>query len=164
MSDQIYFDGKRFVSASDASLHSGLTRDYVAKLCRDGKVNGRRVGKNWYVEHSALQDFLVSQEYARTKRREELSAVRAREYHGGDVVAENPPAVRKADAASTINKVGSDVHMSGRSFVRTEREVVGDSISARTSHMQNAFASIAASKSPHALRQASGFTMTPGGC
>src|SRR3989344_2032937 len=59
MSDEIFFDGKRYISAHDAASSSDLTRDYIARLCRDGRVTGRRIGKNWYVEHASLKDFLI---------------------------------------------------------------------------------------------------------
>src|SRR3989338_1143413 len=80
MSDEIFFDGVRYISASHAAEYSDFTRDYVARLCRDGKVRGRRVGKNWYVDNNSLSDFLLSQEYSRGQRRESLAAERAQEY------------------------------------------------------------------------------------
>src|SRR3989344_3831283 len=81
MSDEIFFNGVRFVSAQEAAEISNLTRDYVARLCRDGRVRGRRIGKNWYVDELALKDFLVQQEYIKAKRREELVRERQEEYN-----------------------------------------------------------------------------------
>src|SRR3989344_6161189 len=82
MSDAIFFDGKKYISANEASLSAGFTRDYIARLCRDGKVRGRRIGKNWYVEGGSLQSFLVGQEYAKSLRSESLSHERRLEYRG----------------------------------------------------------------------------------
>ena len=45
MIDEVFFDGVRYVSANDAALSAGLTRDYVTKMCRLGKFDGRHVGK-----------------------------------------------------------------------------------------------------------------------
>lgn len=59
MIDEVFFDGVRYVSANDAALSAGLTRDYVTKMCRLGKFDGRHVGKNWYVEHTSFQNFLI---------------------------------------------------------------------------------------------------------
>ncbi|OGG45496.1 hypothetical protein A2673_02460, partial [Candidatus Kaiserbacteria bacterium RIFCSPHIGHO2_01_FULL_50_13] len=81
MSDEIFFNGVRFISAQEAGEISNFTRDYVARLCRDGRVRGRRVGKNWYVDESALKEFLVQQEYVKARRREELASERVQEYH-----------------------------------------------------------------------------------
>src|SRR3989344_6060360 len=81
MSDEIFFDGKRYISANEAGISVGFTRDYIARLCRDGKISGRRVGKHWYVEQASLKDFLVTQEYAKSRRSESLTEERIREYH-----------------------------------------------------------------------------------
>src|SRR3990167_10423398 len=81
MSDEITIDGITYVSTGDASIHLGLSRDYIARLCRDGKVRGRRIGKNWYVDHNSFQSFLVGQEYAKSRRNESLVQERRREYH-----------------------------------------------------------------------------------
>ncbi|MDP3645533.1 MAG: helix-turn-helix domain-containing protein, partial [bacterium] len=86
MSDEIYFDGIKYVSANEAASLVGLTRDYIARLCKEGKVLGRRIGKQWYVSQNALHTFILAQEYTRAKRREELVEIRKREYLGaGDV-------------------------------------------------------------------------------
>src|SRR3989338_11074906 len=81
MSDEIFFDGKRYISANEAGISAGFTRDYIARLCRDGKISGRRVGKHWYVEQASLKNFLVTQEYAKSRRSESLAEERVREYH-----------------------------------------------------------------------------------
>ncbi|MEK7093336.1 MAG: hypothetical protein AAB927_02520, partial [Patescibacteria group bacterium] len=80
MSNEIFFDGKQYISANDASALSGLTRDYIARLCREGKLLGKRVGKNWYAENASLRSFLVGQEYNKSLRREALARERAQEY------------------------------------------------------------------------------------
>ena len=80
MSDEIFFNGVRFVSAQEAAEISNLTRDYVARLCRHGLVRGRRVGKNWYVDELALKEFLIQQEYTKAKRRVELAQERVQAY------------------------------------------------------------------------------------
>ncbi len=80
MSDQIFFDGQRYVSAADASAAAHLSRDYIARLCRENKVRGKRIGKNWYVDEQSLTDFVTEQERVKAERRELLSEERAREY------------------------------------------------------------------------------------
>src|SRR3989338_379435 len=85
MNSEIYFDGKQYISANDASALSGLTRDYVARLCRGGKMSGKRIGKNWYVENASLRSFLVGQEYSKSLRRESLARERVQEYRAADV-------------------------------------------------------------------------------
>src|SRR3989344_5722757 len=89
MTDEILFDGVKHIAAIEAAGSSGLTRDYVARLCREGKIRGRQVGKNWYVVEDSLSSFLVNQSYLKATRREELTRARLSEYHstskfGGD--------------------------------------------------------------------------------
>src|SRR5882757_1003492 len=81
MTDEIFFDGVRYIPASEAASESDLTRDYIARLCKENKIVGRRVGKkNWYVNLESLKSFLIDQEHARTKRRRELTRSRVKEY------------------------------------------------------------------------------------
>jgi hypothetical protein len=49
-SDEILFDGVRFLPARDIARTHGYVRDYVARLCREGKVAGRQLGRPWYVD------------------------------------------------------------------------------------------------------------------
>src|SRR3989338_7263551 len=79
-SDEIFFDAVQYVSTSSAASLSNLTRDYIARLCREGKLVSRRVGKNWYISHPPLQSFLVEHAYSLDKQREELAQQRVMEY------------------------------------------------------------------------------------
>jgi len=85
MSDAISFDGVQYISAGEAADRLGLTRDYIARLCRDGKVRGRRIGKNWYADEETLLSFVVNQEYTKTHRRELLTKDRVQEYRGAQI-------------------------------------------------------------------------------
>ncbi|KKW23449.1 MAG: Hemagluttinin family protein, partial [Candidatus Kaiserbacteria bacterium GW2011_GWB1_52_6] len=80
MSDEIFFDGIRLIAASDAALQSGLTRDYIARLCKKKKISGRQIGKNWYVNFESLKSFVIAQEHARSRRRRTLTKERTEEY------------------------------------------------------------------------------------
>ena len=80
MSEEIFFDGVQYTPAASAARTVARTRDYIAHICKEGKVRGRRVGKNWYVDIAQLRRFLVEQESLLVQRREELSRRRAEEY------------------------------------------------------------------------------------
>ena len=55
MSDNIFFDGVKYISANDAATSSGFTRDYIGKLCRTGKVKERESGKiGMSITHRAI--------------------------------------------------------------------------------------------------------------
>ena len=81
MTDEIFFNGIRYLSSTQAAQNSGLNPDYVAQLCRGNKIYGRRIGRNWYVSDESLSSFLVSQSYQKSLRREELARERVNEYH-----------------------------------------------------------------------------------
>ena len=87
MNNEIFFDGKQYISAHDASELSGLTRNYVARLCRSGKLQGKQIGKNWYIENAGLRAFLVGQEYSKSLRREALARERVKEYRSLDAAS-----------------------------------------------------------------------------
>ena len=46
MNEPTFFDGIPFYTAADAGVISDLSRDYIARLCRENKIVGKRVGKN----------------------------------------------------------------------------------------------------------------------
>ena len=76
-------DGKEFLSAADAGQQFGYTSDYVSKLAREGKINGKKIGNAWFVEERSLSSFIVSKKKQEEERRQELRRQRQEEYHNG---------------------------------------------------------------------------------
>ena len=104
--DEIFFDGIRYISAVAAAQESNLTRDYIARLCREGKIKAKRLGKIWYVEHPTLQSFLLEHRFALNRKYKELAEQRAREYGAGINSARSPlenplSSQRKAEVQKT---------------------------------------------------------------
>ncbi|MCR4325218.1 MAG: hypothetical protein NUV59_00210, partial [Patescibacteria group bacterium] len=85
MSDEIFFDGVRYIAAREAADEAGFTRDYIARLCKEGRIVGRRAGKNWYVNPISLKSFSVEQQHARALRSKQLVRERAQEYRVSDI-------------------------------------------------------------------------------
>lgn len=73
-------NGERYISAAEAGAFSGFTRDYIAKMCREGKLAATRVGKGWFVSETALKELLTSHEYEKGLRRKRIAEERRREY------------------------------------------------------------------------------------
>ena len=73
MRDIQFFDGLEYVSAVHAAKAAKLARDYVTKLCREGKVDGKQVGTKWYVNENSLAAFLAEQEVIKRHRSAERS-------------------------------------------------------------------------------------------
>ena len=79
--DVIHFDGTRYLSAASAAKHFEFAPDYFTRLCREGKISARQIGRRWYVNPVAVQTFQRAQEQQRAelaqKRREEFQRVTA---------------------------------------------------------------------------------------
>ncbi|MBU6321399.1 MAG: hypothetical protein KGI78_03630 [Patescibacteria group bacterium] len=54
--EEITLDDKKYVSSKRAAQITGYAKDYIGQLCREGYVEGRRVGRSWYVLESAIKD------------------------------------------------------------------------------------------------------------
>ena len=78
-SDVIYFDGIRYISTISSAKEFDFAPDYLARLCREGKIRAKQVGRRWYVDPQAIRTFLGAQEQQRAelsrKRREEFQHV-----------------------------------------------------------------------------------------
>ncbi len=55
MKSEFFLDGKKYISSRRASEISKYTSEYIAKLCRRGKLEGTLIGKTWFVEESSLK-------------------------------------------------------------------------------------------------------------
>jgi hypothetical protein len=54
-----FVNGVRYLSAREIARTHGNVRDYVARLCREGKVSGHRLGRNWYVDANSFTAFIA---------------------------------------------------------------------------------------------------------
>lgn len=52
----IYIDGKRYIRVDLAAAEFDRTREYLMTQCRRGKIEGRRVGRVWYIKARAALD------------------------------------------------------------------------------------------------------------
>ena len=54
--NELTLDGKTYVSSRRAADITGYAKDYVGQLCREGHVEARLVGRNWYVLESSIRE------------------------------------------------------------------------------------------------------------
>jgi hypothetical protein len=54
--DELTLDGKIYLSSKRAAQLTGYAKDYVGQLCREGRVEARLVGRNWYVLESSIRE------------------------------------------------------------------------------------------------------------
>jgi excisionase family DNA binding protein len=80
MSGQLFINGQRHVTAAEAARESGLTRDYLSKLAKAGKIPGCRLGNIWLLDCQAVRSFMNENKRSRAQRRAKLSQMRVSEY------------------------------------------------------------------------------------
>lgn len=54
--DELVIEEKKYLSSKKAAKLTGYAKDYVGQLCREGKVEARLVGRNWYVLEDSIMD------------------------------------------------------------------------------------------------------------
>ncbi|MEK7602545.1 MAG: helix-turn-helix domain-containing protein [Patescibacteria group bacterium] len=52
--DELTIGDQKYLSSKKAAQITGYAKDYVGQLCREGRVEARLVGRNWYVLESSL--------------------------------------------------------------------------------------------------------------
>src|SRR5262249_25643570 len=52
----------------------------ISRLCREKKIAGTRIGRNWFIEKSSLVAFVDEQEREKKRQAKELSRTREKEY------------------------------------------------------------------------------------
>ncbi|MFT7565362.1 MAG: hypothetical protein ACI8V7_000360, partial [Candidatus Paceibacteria bacterium] len=55
--EEFNFDNKKYISSKKTGEILGYTSDYIAKLCREGKLDGRKKGRGWFVSEESVQNF-----------------------------------------------------------------------------------------------------------
>ncbi|MDD2657655.1 MAG: hypothetical protein PHD04_03295, partial [Candidatus Pacebacteria bacterium] len=71
---------EKFIPTKDAGELSGYHSDYLARLARSGKIIGKKVGRNWFVETDSLMLFLSQQDDRKTEYARALALAREKEY------------------------------------------------------------------------------------
>ncbi|MBA3789541.1 helix-turn-helix domain-containing protein, partial [Patescibacteria group bacterium] len=72
---------KKLLSTKEASKFSGYNPDYIARLCREKKIDAMQIARSWLVSQSSLEEFVKNQEEHKEKSRHILSQKREKEYH-----------------------------------------------------------------------------------
>lgn len=51
-------DGDELLSLSEAAAISGMTRQHLALLARQGKLRAQRVGRGWITTRAAVEEYM----------------------------------------------------------------------------------------------------------
>ena len=54
--DELTIGDEKYFSSKKAAKVTGYAKDYVGQLCREGRVDARLVGRNWYVLESSIME------------------------------------------------------------------------------------------------------------
>lgn len=60
MGSELFFEGKKYISASRASKIIGYNSDYIGQLCRKNSLDCRMVGRTWFVSEESLKNHKVT--------------------------------------------------------------------------------------------------------
>lgn len=88
--DDISAQRKVFSSSQLVAQETGYTRDYIGQLCREGKLECERRGKEWFVERNSLRSYL--EKARRAKRERGYKALRSSQKKRPTVAAPPSPA------------------------------------------------------------------------
>src|SRR3990167_730160 len=69
-----------YITAGDAGRVVGYTSDYVARLAREKKVRGRRIGRQWLVDPQSLALFVADAEKQKPLRGDAVRQERKKEH------------------------------------------------------------------------------------
>lgn len=72
-------NGKKLLPIRELVGRTKYTRDYIAKLAREGSIVGAQVGRQWFVDEVSLMQFAEASELEMQVRRRHLSQERKRE-------------------------------------------------------------------------------------
>ncbi|KND47937.1 MAG: hypothetical protein AB199_04235 [Parcubacteria bacterium C7867-004] len=77
--DEITIGDKTYISSKQAAKITGYAKDYIGQLCREGRVEARLVGRNWYVLDSSIREhrFGVENEEKTPAKAQPVSSVEA---------------------------------------------------------------------------------------
>jgi hypothetical protein len=58
MTESLIIDGLTCISIADAAAESQLSKEYLARLARSGRLRARILARTWFFETHSLQQFL----------------------------------------------------------------------------------------------------------
>jgi len=54
---------EKIISLKKAAENSGYHPDYLGSLIRNGKLEGKKIGRNWFTTEKAIKDFQATQKF-----------------------------------------------------------------------------------------------------
>ncbi len=60
--NELTIEGKTYISSKRAAEITGYAKDYVGQLCREGRIEARLVGRNWYILEESVREHRFGKE------------------------------------------------------------------------------------------------------
>lgn len=79
MSDILQINGRHYHPAPIAAKQLGYTKEYLLMLAKQGKIEGQKISKKWYIHIPSVEQFFSEAKDERKNRRQEISLERKRE-------------------------------------------------------------------------------------
>ncbi len=95
------FSENNLISTKEASEQSGYHSDYLSRLCREGKLEAKQVGRMWFVSRASLEGFVEEQTERKREFAESLAREREREYKSALTATPSAPVVVTFASLST---------------------------------------------------------------
>lgn len=73
--DELTIGDKVYISSKGAAKLTGYAKDYIGQLCREGRVEARLVGRNWYVLEASIREHRFGEEPEPIKDEKEVLPV-----------------------------------------------------------------------------------------
>lgn len=89
-----------YITSSEAASLYHCSKDYISRLCREGKLKGNLVGRNWFIERESFEELLSKKDGAKSEALEKLALVRKQEYLAAQSKRASELAVQQKPIAS----------------------------------------------------------------
>ena len=115
---RILIDGEEYISSARAAELVGYSKDYVGQLARGGKIDAKRVGRNWYIREASINKHKLSVHYTLTKPKKKEKSIHKSE----NTTFSIDTSPRLGSAVST-----GQVHVTDQQDKNSTQDLAGDS-------------------------------------
>lgn len=49
-----------YIGTLDASIKAGVSQGFIRRLVREGRIEGKKIGRDWILKPESLEDYLKS--------------------------------------------------------------------------------------------------------
>ncbi|MFT5352426.1 MAG: hypothetical protein ACI9GH_000281, partial [Candidatus Paceibacteria bacterium] len=144
LSNEVNLDNKKYIPSKEAGDLLGYAPDYVSRLCREGKLEGKKMGRAWFVEEESIQKFVVANNKHQAEINSNLSKEITKEYRSNTIKfvlkdLKKIVSVSLASAALVVFLLQAPVLNASSSFLKSVAKTATSTIATTTSEVQNAF-------------------------